>query len=346
MKILAIETSCDETAAAVVRDGRFVLSNIVASQAALHAQTGGVVPEVAAREHVQAIVPVVDETLRVAGVSDPRHEIDLLAVTCGPGLVSALLVGITTASSLAFAWDKRVVPAHHIRGHIYANQVLELGGARVESGADFVFPSLCLTVSGGHTELVLLRGHGDFEILGTTLDDAAGEAFDKVASLLGLGYPGGPAISHAAAGAGAHGREAFSLPKPLFASGDYNFSFSGLKTAVLRAVRELPDVLNTKNVQEIAASFEKAVVDVLLHKTFRAASEHGAVKIMLSGGVAANVYLRQRFEQECSSRGIAFSFPPISLCTDNAAMIGAAAFFEQERAVAWDELRPRLQVAF
>lgn len=349
MNILAIETSCDETSAAVVRDGRFVLSNIVASQAQIHAKYGGVVPEVAARKHVEMIVPVIDEALTSAGCT--KNDVNLIAVTTGPGLITSLLVGVDAAKSLGFAWDKRIIPVHHIKGHIYANQILEYEGKKVERSRDFIFPIICLTVSGGHSDLVLLRSHQEFEKIGSTVDDAAGEAFDKVAALLGLGYPGGPAVS---AQAEKGNRDAISFPSPMIHQDNFDFSFSGLKTAVRQLVETEQKKasqgnkgqLDQKTIQDICASFEKAVARALLEKTFRAVQRFGVKKVILSGGVAANRFLRDEFERRARETGVEFSFPPITLCTDNAAMIGAAAFFQSRENFSYRDIAVRLSGGF
>jgi len=307
VRILGIESSCDETAAAVVEDGRRILSNVVASQADLHARYGGVVPEVASRKHLESIVPVLEAALETARCR--LADLDAVAVTHGPGLPGSLLVGLNAAKAIALACDLPLVGVNHLEGHLYANWLV--------AGEEPSFPNLTLIVSGGHTDLVLMEGHGRYRALGRTLDDAAGEAFDKVARLLGLGFPGGPAIERSAVGA----RPTLRLPRARV-SGPYDFSFSGLKTAVLRLVRgELGDVPPTA---ETAAAFQEAVADVLATKTIRAARESGAREILLSGGVAANTLLRQVV---AARSPLPLRVPPPSLCTDNGAMIAACGHY-------------------
>ncbi|NOX61565.1 MAG: tRNA (adenosine(37)-N6)-threonylcarbamoyltransferase complex transferase subunit TsaD [Chloroflexi bacterium] len=323
--ILGVETSCDETAAAVVADGRLMLSNVVASQIELHRQYGGVFPEMASRQHVLAIMPVVEQALRDADIG--WEQVDALAVTRGPGLAGSLLVGVNAAKGMAWARGLPLAPINHLEGHVYSNWI-EAEGNR----PDKRFPLLVLIVSGGHTELIAMHGHGQYERMGGTIDDAAGEAFDKVARLLGLGYPGGPAIQKAAM----HGDPAaFALPRAR-PRGPYDFSFSGLKTAVLRKVqkvegdeserrkltpgRGLPEAF----IADMAASFQQAVVDVLVDKTLAAADAIEATEICVCGGVSANLVLRRVF-RERSSKPV--SIPPLYLCTDNAAMIAAAAYY-------------------
>jgi N6-L-threonylcarbamoyladenine synthase len=365
MNILAIETSCDETSAAVVHEGRWVLSNVVASQIALHEKYGGIVPELASRKHVTAIVPVLEEALATARVS--REAIDAIAVTEGPGLAGSLLVGVNVAKSLAFAWKKPLIPVNHLEGHVYANWLLPNGSEPRDPPA---FPSVCLIVSGGHTDLLLVHKHGVYEILGRTLDDAAGEAFDKGARVLGLGYPGGPAIQRAAEG---H-RPLEQLPRAWLGN-SYDFSFSGLKTALLRASepyrkpQPLPRESGTSRkrrktqpaspfpehtppvytanmpVGELAAAYQEAIVDVLVEKTLRAAQDEHARSVMLSGGVAANALLRRRMESRLKGSGLPLHVPEPQYCTDNAAMIAAAAYQVVRRgALAGWELDVRAQL--
>ncbi len=325
MIILGIETSCDETAASVVRcsgDKIEVLSNVVASQIEIHKKYGGVVPEVAAREHVLNILPAVDEALKKAKI----NSVDAIAATVGPGLITSLLTGVETAKALAYAWRVPVVAVNHIEGHIYANWL----APNAKNNARF--PALILTVSGGHTMLVLMSGHGKYKVLGQTRDDAAGEAFDKAAQLLGLGYPGGPAI---AAEAEKFKVENFppagglkvDLPRPMINSGDFDFSFSGLKTALLYAVKS--DKNWKKKIPEYAAEFQQAVVDVLVEKTIKAALKYNIKNIMLSGGVAANSELRNKLESAVARKlsGARLHVPELAYCTDNAAMIAAAGYF-------------------
>lgn len=319
MKILAIETSCDETAAAIVKDGRRVISNVIASQIDLHAKTGGVVPEVAAREHVLKMLPVLDECLELAKCS--WSDIDALAVTKGPGLVSSLIIGTETASVISYVKSLPLIPVQHISGHIYSNWL--------DHEEDIEFPLLVLTVSGGHNELILMRGHHDFEVLGETRDDAAGEAFDKVARLLGLGYPGGPIISKTANSGDA---SAFKLPRIMLEKDSLDFSFSGLKTAVLSEVMKFntneagQGELSEKVKADLAASFQDAVVEVLVAKLRRAADKHDVREVHLAGGVSANLRLRELAEREFE--GMKLRYPKsILYCTDNAAMIGSSAYF-------------------
>jgi len=308
-RILGIETSCDETAAAVVEDGRRVLSNVVASQIDIHRRYGGVFPEVASRQHVLSILPVIEEAM--AGLS--WDELDAIAVTYGPGLAGSLLVGVNTAKGLALGRGLPLLGINHIEAHIYANWL---------TGNEVAFPALCLVVSGGHTELILMSDHGQYRRLGGTIDDAAGEAFDKVGRLLGLEYPGGPAIERVAQ----YGDPtAFKLPRAWLGN-SYDFSFSGLKTAVLRIVKkyESEGKLQRLPLADLAASFQAAVVDVLVEKARRAAQECGARQILLAGGVAANKTLRRQMAQRSA---LPVLCPPISLCTDNAAMVASAAYF-------------------
>ena len=304
--ILGIETSCDETGAAVVADGRRILSNVVASQEDIHRKYGGVFPEVASRQQVRAIVPVVEEAMAQAKAS--WVDLTAIAVTHGPGLAGSLLVGLNAAKGLALAQNLPLVGVNHLEGHIYANWI---------DAPEPQFPLLCLIVSGGHTELILMREHGRYELLGSTRDDAAGEAFDKVARLLGLSYPGGPAIQRAAERGDP---SAVALPRA-WLRGGYDFSFSGLKTAVLRLTQgAAPSV----GVGDMAASFQEAVVDVLAEKTALAAQEHEVHEVLLAGGVAANRLLRERMVERLQSP---VRYPPVWLCTDNGAMIAAAGYF-------------------
>ncbi|MCA9986390.1 MAG: tRNA (adenosine(37)-N6)-threonylcarbamoyltransferase complex transferase subunit TsaD [Anaerolineales bacterium] len=309
-RILAIESSCDETAAAVIADGTRILSNVVASQNELHAKYGGVFPEVASRRHIEVIYTVVAEAMAQAGLT--FADLDCLAVTQGPGLVGSLLVGVNMAKGLAAAHDKPLLAINHIEGHLYSLWL-------TESAPDIQFPVLTLVVSGGHTELYLMRDHGVYEHLGGTLDDAAGEAFDKVGRLLDLPYPGGPAIDKAAR---AGDDSAFDFPRAVLTDG-YNFSFSGLKTAVLRQTREYGEV-RAMPVPDLAASFQTAVVDVLVQKTAQAAAAYDVTAVHLAGGVSANSQLRTAM---AAALDRPVRYPPLFLCTDNAAMIGAAAHF-------------------
>jgi N6-L-threonylcarbamoyladenine synthase len=326
-RILAIETSCDETAAAVVENGRRLLSNVVATQIDLHRRYGGIFPEVASRQHVLSIQAVIDQALQQAQVAQVA-ELDAVAVTHGPGLAGSLLVGVNVAKGLSFASGLPLLPVNHLEGHVYSNWIEVNGGQEVETGD--VFPVLVLIVSGGHTELVLMEDHGRYRLVGSTLDDAAGEAFDKVARLLALGFPGGPAIQKAAASGDA---DAYPLPRPLAGRGEhrFDFSYSGLKTAVLNLIRQLEgegkDIRDPQRVADIAASFQAAVVEGLVAKTSVAAQEHGARRVCICGGVSANSALRQAAQAHFPAIGLSVHIPPLSLCTDNAGMIGAAAYY-------------------
>lgn len=316
MKVLGIETSCDETGVAVVEDGR-VLSNLIASQVDLHERFGGVVPEVAARAHVEALNPLLDEALERAGCR--FADLDGVAVTAGPGLVGALLVGMAAAKAVALALRLPFVGVNHLEGHIWAN-FLEHGPPRP--------PYVCLVVSGGHTMLVWMPEVHRYELLGQTVDDAAGEAFDKIARFMGLGFPGGPALDRLAR---TGDPTAIRFPRAMIDSGDYDFSLSGLKTAVLRHVRGEQAAGRVVDPADLAASFQEAVVDVQVAKTLAAAEERGAGTILLGGGVAANTRLRERMEREGGPAGLRVLFPSLPLCTDNGAMIAAAGASRLER---------------
>jgi tRNA N6-adenosine threonylcarbamoyltransferase len=311
-RILGIETSCDETAAAVVERATLVRSSVVASQIDRHARYGGVVPEIASRAHVEMLTPVVAEALVEAGVAD--DEIDAVAATTGPGLVGSLLVGVSSAKALALVWDVPFVGVNHLEGHLYASFLEE---------PDLEMPLVVLLVSGGHTLLVHMEDHGRYRLLGSTIDDAAGEAFDKVARFLGLGYPGGPLIDKLAK---TGDPEAIAFPRGMLDRDDerrHDFSFSGVKTAVVNHVRKHPDV----STADVAASFQAAVVDVLVTKASRAAREVGAKGLCLGGGVAANSQLRASFVEACEEDGIRPFVPSLAMCTDNAAMIAAAGWW-------------------
>lgn len=310
---LGIETSCDETAAAVIKEGREILSNVVLSQIDIHQKYGGVVPEIASRHHIEAIFPVVQEALQQAAVQ--LDDIEVIAVTYGPGLVGSLLVGLAAAKALAFATAKPLVGVNHIEGHIYANFL---------TGRDIRTPLVCLTVSGGHTDLLLIPRLGEYEILGRTRDDAAGEAFDKVARVLGLPYPGGPQIEKLARGGNP---QAIEFPRGLLDGECLDFSFSGLKTAALNYLNEARQKKQEVPLADFAASFQWAIIDVLTQKLMAAAEAHQVKQVILSGGVAANATFREHVEQEAAKRGMELLYPPVHLCTDNAAMIGSAGYF-------------------
>lgn len=331
-RILAIETSCDETAAAVVKDGRRILANVVASQIELHAEYGGVFPEMASRAHVEAIVPVIEQAMQEAHLG--YDDLDAIGVTYGPGLAGSLLVGVNAAKGLALGRGLPLVGVNHMEAHIYAHWLEVESEGSAPPGQDLDFPLLALLVSGGHTELVLVHGHGKYQYLGGTLDDAAGEAFDKVGRLLGLPYPGGPAIEKAAYEGNPR---AFDFPRAWLDDSDspYDFSFSGLKTAVLRTVQKYTDLPQGRLLANLAASFQASVVDVLATKTARAADEFDVNAVLLCGGVSANQTLRATTTQRASAP---VYYPPLFLCTDNAAMVGACAhqrFTSGERA-GWD----------
>ncbi|MFH0856336.1 MAG: tRNA (adenosine(37)-N6)-threonylcarbamoyltransferase complex transferase subunit TsaD [bacterium] len=377
MKILAIETSCDETSAAVVEGSRGkvrILSNIISSQIDIHKKYGGVVPEVAARNHILNIIPVIDRALKADNAPlTPRNrvrgrplkrgisEVDLIAVTAGPGLMSSLLIGAQTAETLAYIWKKPLMVINHIEGHIYANWIEQINikskvCPEYAEGEKIEFPALCLVVSGGHTQLVLMKDHLKYKTVGQTRDDAAGEAFDKVAKILDLGYPGGPIISEMAGmvspfekGGEGDFLNKTKLPRPMIKNDDFDFSFSGLKTAVLYLVRDLKKngaFMKTPPQPRggsesfpssedgvrgrLCAEFQQAVIDVLVHKTIGAAKKHKVKSILLAGGVAANIELRRQLqeavERELGER-IIFNVPEQILCTDNAAMVGAAAYY-------------------
>jgi N6-L-threonylcarbamoyladenine synthase len=337
VKILALETSCDETAAAVVEDGRRVLSSVVSTQVAVHAPYGGVVPELASRHHIESVVPVVEKAMADAGLDFP--ELDAVAVTQGPGLVGSLLVGVQAAKAIALVHDKPLVPVHHIAGHIQA-PFLDPGGVAL--------PALALVVSGGHTSLFLVPEEGRYELLGRTRDDAAGEAFDKVAKLLGLGYPGGPVIDRLARGADDSAVE-FKVARIKDGRGD--FSFSGIKTAVLYHVRRegIPPVADPAHVpaeiRDLLASFQRAVVEALVRALARGVEEHHPASLVVTGGVAANSRLREEAARAGARLGLPVFIPPLSLSTDNAAMIGAAAYVNFRRGIraGYDlEARPHL----
>ncbi|MGN0342327.1 MAG: tRNA (adenosine(37)-N6)-threonylcarbamoyltransferase complex transferase subunit TsaD [Roseburia sp.] len=322
--ILAIESSCDETAAAVVVNGRDVQSNVISSQIDLHTLYGGVVPEIASRKHIEKINQVITEAMQQAQAD--WEDLDAVAVTYGPGLVGALLVGVAEAKAISYARKLPLIGVHHIEGHISANYI---------ENKELEPPFLCLVVSGGHTHLVNVADYGKYEILGRTRDDAAGEAFDKVARAIGLGYPGGPKIERVSK---IGNPQAVEFPRPKVADDAYDFSFSGLKSAVLNYINGC----NMKNIpvvqEDVAASFQKAVIDVLVGNAMRAAEQYHATKFAIAGGVASNGTLREAMRQACEERNIAFYHPSPILCTDNAAMIGAAAYYDYKAGVrsGWD----------
>jgi N6-L-threonylcarbamoyladenine synthase len=307
--IVGIETSCDETAVAIIKNGREIAANVVASQIESHKRFGGVVPEIASRHHVEQITIVIEEALRQAKLT--FSEIDAIAVTEGPGLVGALLIGVNAAKALAFAHNKPLVPVHHIAGHIYANRLV----------TELKFPLLALVVSGGHTELVYMKEHGHFKVIGETRDDAAGEAYDKVARTLNMPYPGGPHIDRLAH----EGKPTIDLPRAWLEEGSYDFSFSGLKSAVINTVHNAEQRGETIAPEDLAASFQESVIEVLVKKTERAVAEYQVKQLLVAGGVAANKGLRTTLEQTFLKHPeVELVIPPLSLCTDNAAMIAAA----------------------
>ena len=312
--ILAIESSCDETAASVVKNGREILSNIISSQIALHTLYGGVVPEIASRKHIEKINQVIEEALKQAQVT--LEDIDAVGVTYGPGLVGALLVGVAEAKAIAYAAKKPLVGVHHIEGHIAANYI---------EHPDLEPPFLCLVVSGGHTHLVHVEDYGKFKIIGRTRDDAAGEAFDKVARAIGLGYPGGPKIDKVS---GEGNPEAIVFPRAHIEEAPYDFSFSGVKSAVLNYINGCKMKGEEYSQADIAASFQKAVTDVLVGNAMHAVEEYGDRKFAIAGGVASNSALRAAMAEACKEKGVEFYYPSPIYCTDNAAMIGVAAYYE------------------
>lgn len=317
--ILAIESSCDETAAAVVRNGREVLSNVISSQIALHTLYGGVVPEIASRKHIEKINQVIEEALQEAGVT--LQDITAIAVTYGPGLVGALLVGVSAAKAISFATGIPLVGVHHIEGHISANYI---------ENKELEPPFVCLVASGGHSHLVVVKDYGEYEIIGRTRDDAAGEAFDKVARAIGLGYPGGPKIDKLSKEGNPN---AISFPRAVVAENMYDFSFSGLKSAVLNYLNGCQMKGEAVCEADVAASFQKAVIDVLVSHSMAAVKEYGFDKFAIAGGVASNSSLRQAFEQECEKEKVWFYHPSPIFCTDNAAMIGVAGYYEYLKGV-------------
>lgn len=317
--ILAIESSCDETAASVVKNGREVLSNVIYSQIALHTEYGGVVPEIASRKHIEKINQVIEQALEDAGMQ--LSDLTAIAVTYGPGLVGALLVGVSAAKAISFATGLPLIGVHHIEGHISANYI---------ENKDLEPPFLCLVVSGGHSHLVVVKDYGEYEIIGRTRDDAAGEAFDKVARAIGLGYPGGPKIDRVAKEGNPN---AIHFPRAKVGDAEYDFSFSGLKSAVLNYLNSCQMKGEEICVPDVAASFQKAVVDVLVEHSMDAVKRYGYSRFAIAGGVASNSALRSAFEEACKARKIEFYHPSPVYCTDNAAMIGAAAYYEYVKGV-------------
>lgn len=322
--ILAIESSCDETAASVVKNGRTILSNVISSQIELHKLYGGVVPEIASRKHIEKINQVIEQALQEAEVS--LDDLDAVGVTYGPGLVGALLVGVAEAKAIAYAKNLPLVGVHHIEGHVSANYI---------EHADLEPPFLCLIVSGGHTHLVIVKDYGEFEILGRTRDDAAGEAFDKVARAIGLGYPGGPKIDKLSKEGNPH---AITFPKAKIEGAPYDFSFSGVKSAVLNYINQ--NKMQGKDISnaDLAASFQQSVVDVLVRNTMQAAKDYHMDKVAIAGGVASNGTLRAAMKDACEKRNLKFYHPSPIFCTDNAAMIGVAAYYEYKKGTrhGWD----------
>lgn len=312
--ILAIESSCDETAAAVVKNGREVLSNVISSQIELHKLYGGVVPEIASRKHIEKINQVIEEALEEANVT--LDDVDAIGVTYGPGLVGALLVGVAEAKAIAYAKRKPLIGVHHIEGHISANFI---------ENKELEPPFICLVVSGGHTHLVCVKDYGEYEIIGRTRDDAAGEAFDKVARAIGLGYPGGPKIDKLSKEGNP---DAITFPKAHINDAPYDFSFSGVKSAVLNYINGCQMKGETFNQADVAASFQKAVTEVLVENAMRAVDEYDMKKLAIAGGVASNSTLRQAMKDVCEKKEIEFYYPSPIFCTDNAAMIGVAAYYE------------------
>lgn len=317
--ILGIESSCDETAASVVKNGRIVMSNVISSQIAVHTVYGGVVPEIASRKHIENIDYVIDSGLKEAGVT--FDDIDAIAVTYGPGLVGALLVGVSEAKALAYALNKPLVGVNHIEGHICANYIDDI---------NFEPPYVALVVSGGHSHLLYVKGYDDFEILGRTRDDAAGEAYDKVARAIGMGYPGGPKIDAAAKNGNA---DAIEFPRVFLEENSFDFSFSGLKSAVLNYLNKMKMTNCEINPNDVAASFQKAVIEVLTQKTIAAAKYKGVTKVAMAGGVSSNSALRSEMKRLCNENGFSLNVPAPVFCTDNAAMIASAGYYEYIKGV-------------
>ncbi len=341
MIILGIETSCDETSAAVIKANKEdkkvkLLSNVITTSLSLHARTGGVIPEVAAREQVKYIIPVIKKALEV--LKYPQKEIDAVAITIGPGLIGSLLVGVETAKTIAYVWQKPIITVNHLFGHIYANFIDDN-----QNLAEIKFPAIALIVSGGHTDLVLMKSHSQVKWLGGTKDDAGGEALDKTGRILGLSYPAGPQIEKLASKAT---KDTYHFPRPMINTDDFDFSFSGLKTAVLREIQKNKQ-LNDKTISEICFSLQKAIFDVLLKKTFTAAEKFKVESILLGGGVAANQTLKNRFISEAKNRKLKLNLfiPDRKFCTDNAAMIASAAFYNQTKSP-WEKVSANPELYF
>lgn len=340
MTILGIETSCDETSAALIKtEGEKIklISNIISSSLSLHAKTGGIIPEVAAREQVKYIVPVIEKAIET--IKSPEKEIDAIAVTVGPGLIGSLLVGVETARTLSYIWNKPLIPVNHLFGHIYANWISDDKEKKIQ------FPAIALVISGGHTDLVLIKNHQDFKWLGGTRDDAAGEAFDKTGRLLNLPYPGGPYIEKEAKGIT---KDIYNFPRPMINSKDFDFSFSGVKTAVLREVEKIGQENLTKDdVKNLSFSLQNSIFDVITSKTINACKKYRVKSLVLGGGVAANETLQERFEKVIKDEdlNIELYIPPKSLSTDNAAMIAVAGFFNKEN-VSWGKITANPELYF
>lgn len=321
MLVLGVESSCDETSVAIVRDGKEVLCNIINSQIDIHKLFGGVVPEVASRHHVYQVSMVFEQAFKEAGVK--QEDIDLVAVTKGPGLIGSLLVGVNAAKTFALMYNKPIIGVHHLAGHIYANAIEH----------DMKFPSVALLVSGGNTELIYMKEHFDFEVIGQTLDDAVGEAYDKVARVVGLPYPGGPHVDRLAH----EGKDNYHLPRVYLDENSYNFSFSGLKSAVINLVHNANQRKEEINKEDLCASFQDSVTEVLVRKTFKLAKEKGVNQIIVAGGVSANKGLKERFTKE--NPGFEICIPSIKYCTDNAAMIAVAGYYQYKKNGLVDDLR-------
>lgn len=333
MRILGIETSCDETGAAIVEDGTKLISNVLTSSLKLHVETGGIIPEIAAREQIKYIIPVISQAIKQADIDTSK--LDAIAVTVGPGLIGSLLVGVETAKTLAYVWNKPIIPTNHLVGHLYANFIKlnvkryllhkQKTSSAYQLNADIEFPALTLIVSGGHTDLILMKKHGSLIWLGGTRDDAAGEAFDKIARLLGLPYPGGPAIEKTSERGDA---SRFQFPRPMIDSDDFDFSFSGLKTAILKTTRTI-EQLNNGTIADISAAVQQAIIDVLVAKTLKAAKFYKVKSVLLGGGVAANQKLTAELKLNAKRYELDAEIlvPAKFLCTDNAAMIASTAFF-------------------